>query len=72
MVIYDRLWNRKNYFEFTAPLNFEGGALRAGNSIEYKNANKRHISVAAKCNKYFEFAALDFPHSIARKAGLLK
>ena len=46
-VIYDRVWNRKIYFEITAFLNFERGTSRAGNSNENKNTNK-HISVAAK------------------------
>ena len=37
-VIYDRAWNRKNYFEIATFLNYEG----AGNSNKYKNRYK-HI-----------------------------
>ena len=66
-VIYDRVWNRKNYFEIAALLNFERGTSRAGNSNENKN-----ISVAAKCNITLNFPALDIPHSIGRKAGISK
>ena len=46
-VIYDRVQNRKNYFEIAAFLNFERVTSRVGNSNENTNA---HISVAAKCN----------------------
>ena len=39
-VIYDRVWNRKIYFEIAAFLNFEqGGTSRAGNSNENTNIN---------------------------------
>ena len=37
-VIYDRVWNRKNYFEIATFLNYDG----AGNSNKYKNRYK-HI-----------------------------
>ena len=37
-VIYDRAWNRKNYFEIATFLNYDG----AGNSNKYKNRYK-HI-----------------------------
>ena len=46
-VIYDRVRNRKNYFEIAAFLNFERGTSRAGNLNE-KNKQKHkqtHLSV---------------------------
>ena len=71
--IYDRVLNRKNYFEIAAFLNFKRGTSRVGNSNENKDTNK-HISVAAKCNITLNFPALDIyiPHSIGRKAGISK
>ena len=71
IVIYDRVLNRKNYFEIAAFLNFEQGTSRAGNSNENKNTNK-HISAAAKSNITLNFSALDIPRSIGRKAGISK
>ena len=68
-VIYERVWNRKNYFEIAAFLNFERGTSRVGYSNE--NTNK-HISVAVKCNITLNFPALDIPRSIGRKAGISK
>ena len=70
-VIYDRVRNRKNYFEIAAFLNFERGTSRVGNSNENKNTNK-HISVAVKCNITLNCPALDIPRSIGRKAGISK
>ena len=70
-VIYDRVQNRKNYFEIADFLNFERGTSKAGNSNENKNTNK-HISVAAKCNNTLNFPALDIPSSNGRKAGISK
>ena len=71
-VIYDRVRNRKNYFEIATFLNFERGTSRAGNSNENKNTNK-HISFATKCNITLNFPALDIPPcSIGRKAGISK
>ena len=70
-VIYDRVWNRKNYFEIAAFSNFERGTSRAENSNENKNTNK-HISVAVKCNITLNFPTLDIPHSIGRKVGISK
>ena len=64
-VIYDRVRNRKNYFEINAFLNFERGTSRAGNSNENKNTNK-HMSVAAKCNMTLNFPTLDIPRLIGR------
>ena len=72
-VIYDRVRNRKNYFEIAAFFNFERGTSRAGNSNENKNTNtNKHISVAAKCNITLNFPALDIPRSIGGKAGISK
>ena len=68
-VIYDRVRNKKNYFEIAAFLNFEQGTSRVGNSNE--NTNK-HVSVAAKCNISWNFPALDILRSIGRKAGISK
>ena len=58
-VIYDRVRNRKNYFEIAAFLNFELGTSRVVNSNENTNTNK-HISVAAKCNITLNFPLLIF------------
>ena len=66
-VIYDRVRNRKNYFEIAAFLNFERGTSRVGNSNENKNTNK-HISVNITLN----FPTLDIPRSIGRKGGISK
>ena len=68
-VIYDRVRNRKNYFEITAFLNIIRGTSRVGNSNENKNTNK-YISSAAKCNITLNFPAPDIPHSIGREAGI--
>ena len=70
-IIYDRVRNRKNYFEIAAFLNFEQGTSRAGNSNENKNTNK-YISVSVKCNINLNFPALDIPRSNGRKAGISK
>ena len=66
-VIYDRVQNRKNYFEIASFLIFEQGTSRAGNSNENKNTNKnKNISVAANS------PTLDIPPSISRKVGISK
>ena len=70
-VIYDRVWNRKNYFEIVTFLKFERGTSRAGNLNANKNTNK-HISVVAKCNITLNFPALDIPGSIGRMVGISK
>ena len=62
-VVYDRVRNRKNYFEIAAFLNFERETSRAGNSNENKNTSQLLRSV---------FPALDIPRSIVRKAGISK
>ena len=69
--IYDRVLNRKNYFEIAAFFNFKRGTSRAGNSNKNKNTNKR-ISVAAKCNITLNFPSLDIHRSIGRKVGISK
>ena len=66
-VIYDRVRNRKKYFEIAAFLNFKRGTSRAGNSNENK-----HISVVVKCNIALNFPALDIPRSIGRKVRISK
>ena len=68
-VIYDRVQNRKNYFEIATFFNFERGTARAGNSNENKN---KHMSVASKCNITLNYPALDIPRSIGRKARISK
>ena len=66
-MIYDRVWNRKNYFEIAAFLNFERGPSRAGNSNENKNINK-HISVW----HYFEFSCSWYSSFNWQKGGNFK
>ena len=66
-VIYDRVQNRKNYFEIAAFLNFERGTSRAGNS----NQNKPQL-LRVTTNITLNFPALDIPRSIGRKAGISK
>ena len=63
LYIYDRVRNRKNYFEIAAFLSFERGTSRVGNSNEIKNTNK-HITL--------NFPALDIPRSIGRKVRISK
>ena len=65
-VIYDRVRNKKNYFEITAFLNYERGTSRAGNSKS--NENKNFLFSFDILN----FPTLDFPRSICRKAGISK
>ena len=50
-VIYDRVRNRKNYFEIATFLNFERGTSRVGNSNENKNTNNFEFS----CSWYSSF-----------------
>ena len=40
IVIYDRVLNRKKYFEIVALLNFERGTSRVGNSNSKSNESK--------------------------------
>ena len=67
-IIYDRVRNRKNYFEINAFLNFERGTSRAGNSNENKNTSQLLRSVTLLW--ILNFPALDIPRSIGRKVGI--
>ena len=77
-VIYNRVRNRKKYFEIAAFLNFEWGTLRAGNSNENKNTTQtnKHISVATKLccevKYYFEFSCSWYSSFNWQKGGNFK
>ena len=72
-VIYDRVRNRKNYFEIPAFLPIERGRSRAG-----KFKVMLHFPATEMCLSVFlfsfefEFPALDVPHSKFKKAAISK
>jgi len=39
-IIYDRVWNRKNYFEIAACLNFRTGKLKSRKFNEKTNTSE--------------------------------
>ena len=70
-VIYDRVRNRKNYFEFPAFLPIERGISRVG-----KFKVMLHFAATEMCLFVFlfsfEFPALEVPHSKFKKAAISK
>ena len=54
-VIYDRVWNRKNYFEIVAFLNLEWGTSIAGSSNENKIHQQIHEDATCKITLSFQF-----------------
>ena len=68
-VIYDRVWNRKNYFEIPAFLPIERGISREG-----KFKVMLHFAATEMCLFLFsfEFPALEVPRSKFKKAAISK
>ena len=69
-VIYDRVRNRKNYFEIAAFLNFEQGTSRAE---KFKVMLQFAATEMFVCVFFsFEFPAIEVPHSKLKKASISK
>ena len=65
--IYDRVWNRKNYFEIPVFLPIERGISREG-----KFKVMLHFTATEMFLFSFEFPALEVPHSKFKKAAISK
>ena len=70
-VIFDRVWNRKNYFEIPTFLQFEQGITRAEKIKVLLHFPKTEICLSVFVFS-FEFPDLVVPHSKLKKGGNYK